>query len=79
MSRIVQLHNQSPLVINKDEMEDDNVFVCRCGLSNDWPYCDGSHAEAADEPEGTVVKYHREDGQLVREDAEETANTDPRA
>lgn len=77
MSRIVELQDKSPLVIKKDEMEDDVVAVCRCGLSANWPYCDGSHQKAADE-DGRV-KYHREDGELVREDASDVEDADPRA
>lgn len=66
MSRIVEMKDEGPLVIKKDEMEGDVVAACRCGLSGDWPYCDGSHAKAAGEPDDELVRYNREDGELVR-------------
>ena len=77
MSRIVELHDRKPLVINEDDVEDGAVAVCRCGLSNDWPYCDGSHNKAKDE-DGRH-KYTRHDGELKREDASDVDDADPRA
>lgn len=78
MTRIVELHDKDPLVIRKDELEDD-VYICRCGLSADWPYCDSSHAKARREPEG-LHRYTRKDGELVRSDAGiEPGAADPRA
>lgn len=81
MSRIVEMKDTGPLVIKRDEMEDDVVKACRCGLSADWPYCDGSHAKTRDEPDGVVVRYRREDGELVRLDVDGVApgDADPRA
>ncbi|MDX1612057.1 MAG: CDGSH iron-sulfur domain-containing protein [Candidatus Thermoplasmatota archaeon] len=77
MSRIVELHDESPLIIKKDEMEGNVVAVCRCGLSEKWPLCDGSHGHTGDER--GRVKYRREDGELVREPADDVDDADPRA
>lgn len=87
MSRIVEMKDTGPLVLKKDEMEDDVVAVCRCGLSADWPYCDGSHANTRDEDGGDgeggggLVAYRRKDGELVRIEVEdlEPGEADPRA
>lgn len=79
MSRVVELHDQSPLVLQKDEMEDDSVFICRCGLSANWPYCDGSHAETQDETEGDLFAYDRDTGELEAREVDVDPGTfDPR-
>lgn len=80
MSRLVEHDDDGPLAIDPDD-EDDTVFVCRCGLSDDWPYCDSSHAEVRDEDDGTLYRYTREDGELQREPVEELdpGDADPRA
>jgi len=39
----------------------ESKWICKCGLSKNTPYCDGSHKKTADEPEGKVFKY-AEDG-----------------
>lgn len=58
MARIVVMKDTSPLVIKKDEMESGSVAVCRCGLSADWPMCDGSHNETSGEEEGSLYQVH---------------------
>lgn len=79
MSRLVEMHDEDPLTIDPDE-EDGAVVVCRCGLSDSWPYCDNSHLEARDEDDGTLYRYQREDGDLHREtvDGLEPGEADPR-
>lgn len=57
MTRIVVMRDQSPLVLKKDEMEDDTVAICRCGLSSDWPMCNGTHKVTRDEEPNTVYQY----------------------
>ncbi|QLG61648.1 CDGSH iron-sulfur domain-containing protein [Halorarum salinum] len=37
-----------------------DVAVCMCGLSDERPFCDGSHRVTEDEEEG--VRYRYEDG-----------------
>lgn len=34
-----------------------SVWACRCGLSQNQPYCDGSHAQVRAEAPGTLHAY----------------------
>lgn len=42
--------------------EKGDVAVCRCGLSDDHPLCDGSHRATVDEPAEGLYRYD-EDGE----------------
>lgn len=35
----------------------ENSVICRCGLSKNYPFCDGSHHKTRDEEEGKVYFY----------------------
>lgn len=54
MSRIVKRTHNGPykLVIGGEEK-----YLCRCGLSKNQPFCDGSHKLARDEPADRLYWY----------------------
>lgn len=63
MAREVTHDARGPDVLDKDDLDenDGRVFICRCGLSDDKPFCDSSHKRTTDEEEGVVYKYENDD------------------
>lgn len=50
---------EGPCVLTPEDIDDEkgDVAVCLCGLSDDYPFCDGSHRVTADEAAGVRYKY----------------------
>lgn len=67
MTRIVHHQEQAPLRIPMAEVQRD-LYLCRCGLSQNGAFCDGSHKATRDETPGVNYRYSRAaDGALQRE------------
>ena len=65
MAREVTHDATGPTPIDPDE-HDGGIYVCACGLSDDKPFCDGSHNATADEEEGVTYKYEDDDDEQPR-------------
>jgi CDGSH-type Zn-finger protein len=59
MAREVTHTADGPLYLDEDDIDPErgDIAVCLCGLSDEYPFCDGSHRAVQDEPEGGRYKY----------------------
>ena len=64
------MKDKAPLIVKKAEIEGDDVWVCRCGLSADWPWCDDTHLKTA--------KTEAKDKDPVRAECPAIEGADPR-
>lgn len=63
MTRLTEHDQHGPHVVDEDEFEEQggSIAICQCGLSDNYPFCDGSHAATQDEDEGELYKYENDD------------------
>lgn len=54
MARIVVRSATSPHIITEGKFP---IAVCACGLSKNWPYCDGGHKRTQGEKPGELHIY----------------------
>lgn len=66
MARLVRHTLKGPIKI---EPQEKTVSVCACGMSANFPFCDGAHKACADEREGRLYVYDR-DRKVVQERAD---------
>ena len=59
MARLVKHVRNRPYRVDVEGVEKP-LWMCACGLSQDQPYCDGSHRRSDDEIEGEIYLYDAE-------------------
>lgn len=59
MARLVEHEADRPYTLTAADIDPDHgdIAVCRCGLSESFPFCDGSHRAAEDEDAGSTYRY----------------------
>ena len=57
MPRIVEIKDQTPLLIRPEDTANGVVAVCRCGLSANWPFCNGTHKATIGEDPSKLYHY----------------------
>ncbi len=67
MARNITFHAVGPVKIDPATLPKDDagnpkkIFICACGLSKNFPYCDGTHkTTAATEEPGKIYRYTAE-------------------
>jgi CDGSH-type Zn-finger protein len=69
MPRLVRHDATGPIEIKPQEK---SVWICACGLSQNLPYCDGSHKQArVQEAAGQVAIYDKLRKSIVKTIADE--------
>ncbi len=63
MAREVTHTATGPRYIDESDIDPEkgDIAICLCGLSDEYPFCDGTHRTTRDEDESAVYKY--EDGE----------------
>ena len=62
MARIIIHTAKAPHVFNTPK--GDTVAICMCGLSQKYPFCDGSHKKTTDEADNALYVYDQQGNRL---------------
>ena len=57
MARLIRHEKAAPL---KVEPQETPIFICMCGLSQKFPFCDGAHKKCKEEADGRLYVYDRD-------------------
>lgn len=77
MAREITHDATGPLYLDESDIDPEkgDIAVCLCGLSAEYPFCDGSHRATKDERDA-VYKYEGDDADGPRRVVEEIVYAD---
>lgn len=81
MTRLVELDATGPRKLDPSDRDDEkgDVAVCQCGLSDTFPFCDGSHRQTSDEEPETTYVYEDGDRRVLEGISTRDPGTEERA
>lgn len=68
MGRLVRHDATGPRKLDESDIDEkkDDIAVCQCGLSDAYPFCDGSHQATLNEEADQCYRYEDDDDQKPR-------------
>lgn len=78
MGRLVEHDATGPRRLDESDIDPEkgDIAVCQCGLSGEYPFCDGTHRETGSEDDDTCYRYVRRDGELQRREVDHIGYAD---
>lgn len=78
MPREITHEARGPKKLDESDIDEEkgDIAICMCGLSADYPFCDGSHRGTRDEDPETLYKYDGDDDEGTRHEIAEIVFAD---
>lgn len=75
MARLVRHEATGPRRVDESDIdaEKGDIAICQCGLSAEYPFCDGSHRTTESEEDGVLYRYDGDDDSNERHVVDEVS------